>query len=228
MVSKSLTSSFVQKVERREKLAQKVGRREIYPPVPPPSGKYHFTKYCFAKYHFAKYRFAKYHFVSFRFVSQSTISQMKIVNGIFLLVQTACLCFKYHFAEYHLAKYRFAKYHLAKYHFAKYHFAKYVPFRKVPFGKVPFRKVRTVSQSTISQSTISQSTISFRFVSFRFAKYGKPFHLFSFQIKICKLAKWWRHMPEPDDNFRTYKINDRPSRFIVSLHFHNKWTKTRF
>ena len=56
--------------------------------------KYHFAKYRFAKYHFAKYRFAKYHFVSFRFVSQSTISQMKIVNGIFLLVQTACLCFK--------------------------------------------------------------------------------------------------------------------------------------
>ena len=28
--------------------------------------------------------------------------------------------------------------------------------------------------------------------------------------------------PEPDDNFRTYKINDRPSRFIVSLNFNNK------
>ena len=28
--------------------------------------------------------------------------------------------------------------------------------------------------------------------------------------------------PEPDDNFKTYKINDRLSRFVVSLNFDNK------
>ena len=28
---------MLQKVGRKEKLAEKVGRREIYPPVPPPS-----------------------------------------------------------------------------------------------------------------------------------------------------------------------------------------------
>ena len=33
--------------------------------------------------------------------------------------------------------------------------------------------------------------------------------------------------PEPDDNFRTYKMNDRPSKFIVSLNFDNKWTKKK-
>ena len=32
--------NWLKKVRRREKLAQKVGRREIYPPVPPPSEKY--------------------------------------------------------------------------------------------------------------------------------------------------------------------------------------------
>ena len=29
-------------------------------------------------------------------------------------------------------------------------------------------------------------------------------------------------LTKPDDNFRTYKINDRPGRFIVSLNFENK------
>ena len=35
------------------------------------------------------------------------------------------------------------------------------------------------------------------------------------------------HKPEPDDNFRRYKINDRSSRFIVPLNFDNKGTKTK-
>ena len=43
----------------------------------------------------------------------------------------------------------------------------------------------------------------------------------------CKPLFWNRKLfsigtkfqkPEPDDNFRTYKINDRPSRFIVSVY----------
>ena len=33
--------------------------------------------------------------------------------------------------------------------------------------------------------------------------------------------------PEPDDNFRTYNTNDRPSRFIVSLNFEKKKKKTK-
>ena len=36
-------------------------------------------------------------------------------------------------------------------------------------------------------------------------------------LPVSRLQK-----PEPDDNFRTYKMNDSPSRFIASLNFDNK------
>ena len=41
---------MAQKVERREKLEKKVGRREIYPPVPPPSLKIPEFTVCYKKF----------------------------------------------------------------------------------------------------------------------------------------------------------------------------------